>query len=281
MKKKFSSRNALKLVSATSMTIFSLLSVFTATAAWFDSQRNLSEGANQMAVHHVQNFKALNIYAPTSDGGVNVDAGSADVIYTFDDEPVGTYTKVGQTETAVFLGGDDDPYSMLNPYHPLLLVVEYETAVASALYINLRTTEKFICPVEGDGSGVVSREIDGSEGEYPLSSVVHFSTKCYAGENAFLADQQTSSGSWSYSRNTTRGVGWTQTSFARVSGGGFSYRQQIEICGGDISGTTTFVAIMMEYDIEIISAISSYYMGEEFISTGEDLSFFCDWIMEI
>ena len=49
MRRRYASKTALKLVSATSMTVFSLLSVFTATAAWFDSQRNLNEGASQAA----------------------------------------------------------------------------------------------------------------------------------------------------------------------------------------------------------------------------------------
>lgn len=272
-------RSPLKVLAATSVAIFSLLTVFTSTAAWFDSRRSLDNGANQMEVQNIYNFKELNIYAPLAVGGVTV--GASDVTYAFNSTPVSTFTRTNQSSTEVPLGGADDPYSTLDPYHPLLMVVEYETAITSALYINAKTEEKFICPADDDLAHAISDAITGTEGEYPLSSVIHFSSKCYPSEEALLADQITSE-SWRYSRNTVQSGGWQQKSFASVTGGGgFAYEQQIEVCRS-LSRNTTFVAIMMEYDVEVVSAISAYYMGEEFISSSDtSLPFFCDWTMEI
>ena len=68
MKKKLNSKNALKLVAATSMTIFSLLSVFSATAAWFDSQRNLNEGATSFGVASGSTINLVSCYALRYDG---------------------------------------------------------------------------------------------------------------------------------------------------------------------------------------------------------------------
>lgn len=275
-------RSPLKLLAATSVAIFSLLAVFTSTAAWFDSQRSLNNGANQMEVKNINSFKSLELYQPLSVGGVTV--GQTDVTYVFDSTAVNTYTSTSHdNDNTVYLGGGSSDstaaYSTLSPYHPLLMVVEYESAIPTALYINAKTEERFICPVNGDTGSVISREINGEDGPYPLSSVVHFSTKCYSSRAAFLADQPSA---WTYSRNTLQSNAWQQASFASVPhGGGFAYEQQITVCN-DISGTTTVVAIMMEYDIAVVSAISSYYMGEAFISSSDTrLPFVCDWTMEI
>ena len=272
-------KSPLKVLAATSVTIFTLLSVFTSTAAWFDSRRSLDNGASQMEVQNIYNFKELNIYAPESVGGIAV--GPSDVTYTFDSTPVSTYTRTNPASSLVPLGGVDDPYSTLDPFHPLLMVIEYESAITNALYINAKTDEKFICPADDDPYHAKSDTISGDEEEYPLSSVIHFSSKCYASEEDLLDDQITAE-SWQYSRNTVQGNGWQQQSFASVTGGGgFAFEQQIEVCR-DLSRTTKFVTIMMEYDVEVVSAISAYYMGEAFISDAENsLPFFCDWTMEI
>lgn len=235
-----------------------------------------------MEVQNVYNFKQLDLYQPLASGGVV--AGASDVTYVFNSTAVNTYTREAKdNDNTVYLGGGSSEstvaYSTLNPYHPLLMVVEYDSPITSSLYIKAKTEARFICPVDGDTNHVISREITGEEEPYPLSSVVHFSSKCYASRAAFLTDQTSS---WAYSRNTIQGSGWQQAGFASIaSGGGFAYEQQITVCH-DISGTTSVVAIMMEYDIEVVSAISSYYMGEEFISNSENhLPFECDWTMEI
>lgn len=276
---KKSLRSPLKLVAATSVVIFSLLTVFTSTAAWFGSTRSLNNDADQMEIQNIYDFKELNIYAPLASGGITV--GASDVTYAFNSTPVSTFTRTNQSTTEVPLGGIGNPYSTLDPYHPLLMVIEYESAITSSLYINAKTDEKFICPADDDPHHAKSESIDGSAEEYPLSSVIHFFSKCYASEED-LFDDQLISESWRYSRNTLRGGDWQQASFASVTeGGGFAYEQQIEICRS-LSLDTVFVAIMMEYNVEVVSAISAYYMGEEFISSAEtSLPFFCDWTMEI
>ena len=280
MKKKFSSRNALKLVSATSMTIFSLLSVFTATAAWFDSQRNLSNGANQMAVESFQDFSRLDIYLPVNNGII---AAGGDVTYQFDSSAAASLTKE-QLESgmsgSVYLGGGDenDPFTTLDPHHPMLLVIQYQTMLTSVVRIKATTNERFICPVSGDDNQLISHEINGNEtSPYPLSSVAHFSSKAYSSYTAFQNDQISS---WKYSHDAVWGDTWQQSSFASVgSGGTFEYNQECQILYS-LSGSVQTVAIMIEYNTEIISAVSAYYLGERFIS-GQILPFSCDWTMEI
>lgn len=272
-------RSPLKILAATSVTLFSLLAVFTSTAAWFDSRRTFDNGANQMEIQNIYNFKELNIYVPLAAGGVNV--GATDVTYSFESTPASTYTRSSQAHSDIPLGGVGNHYSTLDPYHPLLMIIEYESVVTDALYIRAKTTEKFICPADDDDRHAKSDIINGSEENYPLSSVIHFSSKCYPSEDDLFDDQLTSE-SWQYSRNTVQGDDWQQASFASVTGGGgFAFEQQIEVCRS-LSRDTMLVAIVLEYDIEVVSAISAYYMGEEFISNSDTfLPFFCDWTMEI
>ena len=278
--KKSTIKSPLKILAATSVTIFSLLSVFTSTAAWFDSQRNLKNGANQMAVESIQDFSRLDIYLPVNNG---IAVAGGDVTYQFDSTAAASLTK-DQLESgmsgSVYLGGGDGshPFTTIEPHHPMLLVIQYETALTTAVRIKASTNERFICPVAGDDDRRISHEINGNEtSPYPLSSVVHFSAKAYSTYANFQSDQISS---WKYSRNTVWGNTWQQSSFASVGGGGlFEYSPDCQILSS-LSGSVQTVAIMIEYNTEIISAISAYYLGERFIS-GQILPFSCDWTMEI
>lgn len=273
-------KSPLKILAATSVTIFSLLSVFTSTAAWFDSQRNLKNGANEMAVQNIQDFSRLDVYVPVSNGVTSVDG---DVFYQFNSTPAASLTKE-QIDSgmagSVYLGGGDanNPFTTINPYHPLLMVIQYETALTSVVRIKAVTDERFICPVPGDDNHLISREIDGAEASpYPLSSVAHFSAKAYPSYAAFLSDQ---TASWKYSHDTVWNNPWQQSSFASVGGGGaFVYGQECQVLY-DLSANVQTVAIMIEYNTEVINAVSAYYLGERFIS-GQTLPFSCDWTMEI
>ena len=97
---KSSSKTALKIVSATCMTIFSLLSTFMGTAAWFESVRVRDSQSNSFSIQGGSSIDILSCYAVRYDGtneaiAFDVLHGNASIImseydYIFTDRNVNT-----------------------------------------------------------------------------------------------------------------------------------------------------------------------------------------------
>ena len=280
-------KSPLKILAATSVTIFSLLSVFTSTAAWFDSQRNLKNGANEMAVTAVNELESLTIYRPTS-----VSAGQ--YVFGTDNEHK-TVLNVGDAlNSSIYLGPDMTPYSPLEPYHPLLCVARYsrDLYVQNDGKVKIKATgaQGYVVPIEGDETSFeildwnttqqlfTTKLYDGTQktvSKLPLSSIVKFYATYYESEDAFLAG-----GSNTYTYSTAAIHGWHSSQFIDVSGGGADVvaSDEAEIYKVE-SGKVRVIAFVMEYNIDSINNISSRYIGNEFMN--EDLPFACDWVLEV
>ena len=120
-------KSPLRILAATSVSIFSLLTVFTSTAAWFDSRRSLDNGANQMEVAVTTQFKSLSIYRAVN---------ATDEGYYFSQTPdyVTDPSRDWVANPVISLGSplnldpatpNPAPYSPLSHHHPLMIVVEY------------------------------------------------------------------------------------------------------------------------------------------------------------
>ncbi len=154
------SKQTFKLIGATSVAIFSLIAVFTATAAWFEASRTREIGANEMQVHKMDFVSTLTIYEP-----VFADA----THYYFSTTPA----VVG--EDTVPLGGGESIFKADDPYHPLLIVIDFSGAVSNTdIYATTEST--FICDTQAEVSANPLTDTDGN----PLSSIVSFYTAGFA-----------------------------------------------------------------------------------------------------
>ena len=278
----------MKILAMTSVTLFSLLSLFMGAAAWFQSNRNVNGNADALEITNIQDFASLEIHAVSS---VDTESGSSP-IYTFNSTAAYTIGPDGKMTSSVPLSTEANPFESLTPYHPLLFIVRYDHVIEDQLYIRGKTDKKFICPIAGKPA--VSETITGEEEErpYPLSSVVCFHSKVYETDTDLINNSttvvdpedpenpQVVNRQWTYVKSEIEDsdAGWTTSSFATLSGNTPDFNQQI-VLESDSSGTTSAVAIIVEYNIDVLNYISGYYIGEDFITT--NLPFSCDWILEI
>lgn len=281
MKKKLNSKNALKLVAATSMTIFSLLSVFSATAAWFDSQRSLGNGANEMGIVAVEESFTLKVHH-----AVHADANG----YYFN--PVASATIEASTsgdssidDLSINLDPNTVEYSPMNQYHPLLIVVEYNrvyNTAQSPLTILASTDSYFMCDTEEDGSSKSGLNASGN----PLSSAIHgysFGYYSSAASNPTNFATATYSGGANpvancpyFSASTLANDRNKHFSFASVSEitGTAHFDHNIDFFRAS-SGSYDKVVFIIDYNISLIEYICNEYLGNALLS--EPIGFTCDW----
>lgn len=247
-------RSPLRILAATSVAIFSLLAVFTSTAAWFDSTRNLNNGANEMQIRETDAFNSVSLY---------------EAVYADKDNYYFSSTPVASSSQAIPMGVGDSPFKSDDPYHPILLIVEYTSAVDEA-YVFASTNSSFIC----DTATEVSRNpLTQAEGN-PLSSIVRFYSNGFA--SAIPTTTYEGNGAYHFTVSSLTSA-WTNQSFVTPSGTSMSFNGRPCLY---YSGETQVnrVAIIIEYNVDAINFISSYYMGNELLN--EDISFVCDWTLE-
>ena len=276
--KKAGIKSPLKILAATSVTIFSLLSVFTSTAAWFDSQRNLKNGANEMAVSSYHDLESLAIYRPTL-------GGASATSYQFKSTPDAIVHINENMTTSINMGEDENPYSPLEPFRPLLFVATYRNAVNTAdgpVRVKAIDADPYIVKIDGYDD---THDIDPSNDPvktYPLSSIVEFKAKYFSTvadfNTAFGIESEGDGPSIARSSLTS----WTKSQFIQVTQ---SYGTETVTPNDECqilrvtSGSVKIIAFIMEYNVDSINFISSHYMGKEFMN--EDIHFACDWTLEI
>lgn len=281
-------KSPLRVLAATSVSIFSLLTVFTSTAAWFDSRRSLDNGANQMEVMPIYDLETLTLYRPTS-------ATPTQYVFGTDQEHISVLHPGESLQSSVFLGPDETPYSPLEPYHPLLCVARYAHPMNTrdgAIHVRAFDADGFVTQLAGKASSFdilswdkvnelytiqYSDKTTKTMSRLPLSSIAKFYAKSYEDEKAFLADCSNN-----YTYATSAIESWNESKFVSVSEnqGSFTVTSNDYANILDVTeGTVSVVAFVIEYNVDAINYISSYYMGKEFMN--EDLPFACDWTLEV
>ncbi|MCR5079567.1 MAG: hypothetical protein K6B65_06615 [Bacilli bacterium] len=166
-------KNLLKIAAMTSMTVFSLLAVFTGTMAWFNASRVLNNGANQMEIGVTHNLQSIKIYpvvtaniedgyefsatpiqtitvnspAPSISDWQYQEGGSSAVPYD-SAEVVPMNPQVSNPTSSSGSSMVDDPFSPISPYHPLLMIIEYKDAVTvnatETVTVKMETNNNFL-----------------------------------------------------------------------------------------------------------------------------------------
>ena len=167
---KFKSKTTLKIVSATSVTIFSLLTVFVATWAWFAMNQNVDGNGMNIQVSRM-NGKLSYVYFHSFSGSEERVVGQTadnedikEIFFKFNKSPFATYEydwdaqEIDDDNSVVdntkWNMGEYDPF---NKDHPMLILFEFDKDYTSMTpgdsYIKGTTTvEDFLGKRESNGA---------------------------------------------------------------------------------------------------------------------------------
>ena len=287
MKKNTSKKN-LKIVGATTAALFSLVTVFTATIAWFSLNHNV--GASGMAIKVAKESGRLNridvhtLKAVTTKDGVPY--------YSFNREAITIFGGDGGT-IANFSLGEYDP---LNTDHPLLIIFvlrgEFTSVGADDMYIKGSTqTVGFLGATDSNGAPVyelgpgspLCKTIEGVD-YYPLSSAVNFKCAHYS-ESDYQSILSASASDAIDIATSSITLKESFVNFA-TTGTGITFKQNPTIYSSPGGNTDIkYVAMVVNYDSNAVSAIYSTYLGNSMLEDednyGGELHFACDWSLEV
>ena len=285
-------RSPLKVLAATSVAIFSLLTVFTSTAAWFDSRRTLNNGANQMEVNVVGDLDTIDIYRPTT---ATVEE------YVFGSTPIQTiHVKDWDSGMAVFeyknagdssyspyttdaavnmnptitIGGESlpDPFSPLSPYHPLMMVFTYRSEVNAAqdkVKISAETSHNFLTPSKTPTGEALAAETILSAGN-PLSSFIRTYSKGYDANTSVPL---------TYTASALEDSSMQKGSFATLNGNDVPTFNSSPVFYTKNTGNIKKVAVIFEYYIDVIEYIYSYHLTNAVLEN--TITTVCDWSLYV
>ena len=292
--KRSGNRN-LKIIAATSMTIFSLASVFVATIAWFTSVRNYDQSStnfevksvsgvlNKITFHKLEKFDQANSYS--------------DIKFYFNKTAVGTLTYDWNTNS--FKSQDNtnvelDYYNYLDHECPLLMLIELYEEInyendKKTVSITLNTDlddQKFMGTRENNvpkydlskniiKSGTVTRDSEEFEvNYYGLSNVTKFFTI------QFDEDSYETFNENDYFEVTHLDE---QKSFVTINNSSdtSSFSNTVNLL--TTNQNVKYIAVIVDYYSDAIEYIYSTYLGDSTLEDTYDnyLYFVCDWSMEV
>lgn len=268
-------KSTIKIIAATSMCIFSLASVFSATIAWFTMVQNTATDSSDMPVKNLEDsVRSITFHNFVSE--VTVDE---ETYYTFSTTPTSTVTisdgvasQVGKLEMGL--------YALDDPHHPVLMLLELNPGTFNITF-NITDENTYYIADGGEGH-TVSNESN------PLSSVVEFYSFTYsktASDATSLASRTISVESANYyslktSEFVRSGTGANQSSFVQLDNTGDydDFVTEASLFSGN-ANDYAYLGVVIDYYSESLQYIYSYFMGDQVLN--EDLMFSCDWEMRI
>ena len=276
----------LKILAAASMALFSLLSVFAATTAWFDSVRSLDDYANQMQIDIIGNLHSIEVYradTADADGYVFSQTPAQEIIVERWESGAAVFKckNAGDTEytsydTAppinmtpdIIIGEDpfEDPFTPLSPYHPLYLVFTYRETVDAAtdrIKITAETQKSFLTPAKSPTGASLTPEPLSTDSN-PMSSFIQTYALGYGEEEDVKFNF------------TTAELGTLQhSSFASLDGEGYPVFNSSPTFFEDNTNSLKRVGIIFEYYFELIEYIYYYHVGDPILDN--TIRSLCDW----
>lgn len=309
------SKKSMKLAGATSMTLFSLVAVFTAVIAWFaQNQRIQATGLSIKASDETGRLNKIEIfeYVETLD---KYDETAEKYIPNYSFKRTASGSIFGGTGTfdGSFFMGDYNPLSI---EHPVLILFTLQGGFVSAtendMFIKGATTaDGFLGATNNQGLpvyklGSVTSEdptgtktlkrgtkevpVDPSNPDgakktvdcYPLSSVINFKCAHYS-STAYTTLISNSTANRIDIPTESITLRQSFVNFAS-SGAGIEFKKTPLIYsspGGN--EPIQYVAMVVNYDGNAVSAIYSTYLGNSTLEDtyGGTLYFTCDWVLEV
>ena len=254
----------LKIASATSVVLFTLLTVFVGTYTWFEAINRTTNQGDDFVIEHVSaTISDISFY----------DLDSIDVnSYKFNDTPIASASISG--ESASF---DDDAitlgtYMPDSPSHPILMLIE---VTGATLNISANTTSPeavYITDITSQGQPVIPSGLSN-----PLSSVVQFHHVSFSKttDDPTSLDSRTSNNKISILKSELTNS--SKSSFAVIENGQKTdFKNNITIFDGDVE-ELAYVGVVIDYFPDSVQYIYSYYMG----ANVDELGYTCDWGMSL
>lgn len=257
----------LKIASATSVVLFTLLTVFVGTYTWFQTvTENHNNGDDFVIDNPTATISAIEFYDLNTIDDDN---------YIFNDTPIASAMIQGESASlpsdTIALG----TYMPDSPNHPILMLVEI---TGESLNISANTTSDSTIYITDnlDGQG---KPIIPSGTTNPMSSVVQF----YSVGFSKATDDPTSKASRTNINNHTISIlkseltDNNQSSFAQIENGEKTgFEKNITLFDGQV-GEYAYMGIIIDYFPDSVQYIYSYYMG----SNVNVLGYICDWGMSL
>lgn len=264
---KKSGNKTLKIVCATSLCIFSLLSVFVGAWAWFIAKRSVGVSNDDFKINNIGEVVS-SVEFHTLNQEKEIDGVT---YYLFNKTPSSTVTiedGEGTQTGSISLG----TYSSLDPHHPVLMLFELNNAAAAT--ISLETDSFYIT----DGVELAATN-------NPLSSVVEFYSFTYSSTRrdptSLYSRTKTVDGTDYYSLGTSEFIpGTNSSSFVDMNNGEFTgtFNSEVSVYNGSTSGME-YIGIVVDYYAESLEYIFSHYMGNSLLDN--EITFACDWEMSL
>jgi len=253
----------LKIASATSVVVFTLLVAFIGTYTWFQAVKGAHNGADNMIIEKTEG--SVTGYSIHEYYGIT------------DDESTWGFNP---TPTTSIVFGDDQgsssplsmgEYSLDNPDHPVLVLFSvegsFQTIIAKTSSVYLASSD---ATLEQSGN--------------PLSSVIETQSLTFTNDpknngkqTGNLIDENGSTVSRTYMPIVKNSLS-SKSSFVTFVGNTPRYEQQTKFFEGDITGKS-YIGIVLNYNSESLNYIFSYYLGHTYLTNG--LQFSCDWSLEV
>ena len=295
--KKRANNALLKIVAATSVTIFSLFAVFTGSLAWFQTIKQQRDTADTMRVNDLAGkFKQMTFHN-LADNGKTISTNEAQCSFKFNKTAAGTisynwstkqFNNTGTTSIAL------NPYETLDRYQPILLLIEFQQE-----YQDLGAGDAVISATVNhvDGKGFIgarnattnSPEYDLSNSNiyqtinnknyYWLSSVIRFFSKSFDASSFSTL----SSGS---TYDFTLGNMDNQSHFVSINSSNetSSFTESIDIYSSPADTDIQYIAVIVDYFPDAVEFIYSTFLGDATLESAEydyELNYLCDWKMEV
>lgn len=286
------SKKNIKIFGATTIALFSLVTVFTATVAWFALNKKTDSSGSKIKAQDVSGrLNQINVHPLIGFVNKEVD-GKTVPFYSFTREPTTIFGEGSEETVPSFNLGEYDP---LNTDHPLLIIFvlsqEIKSTVANDIYIKGSTeTDGFLGATDGGepvydlGRGTELCTTINNVDYYPLSSAVNFKCAHYS-EAAYTS---LLSASASNAIDIATGSVKLKESFVNFasSGADITFKQKPLIYSSPGGNTLIkYIAMVVNYDSNAVSAIYSTFLGNEILESedyyGGKLNFTCDWSLEV
>lgn len=287
-KRAFLNKKNVKIITATGMGVFCLLTAFTASIAWFASNMGVqATGMNISVKAFDQRFRRMTLHkfidVDNSGNYMFYRDAAGTFTYSYDSNST-VYTSTNPNETVSSFMGE---YSLTSPRHPFLAIIEYSQAFVTDAYdkkitVSAQTDNPFICATDDEGEFLLGLDEDSN----PLSSVIKFSANSYQSLTGIQSTTTVSGNSVNtYSLSSTNRT-WDH--FAQIgtdNEGNYTYdnatgwdsdKEIISVT----SGTVQYVSIIFDYYDEALGYIYNRYLGNSVLEQ-ESVPFGCDWRMVV
>lgn len=268
-------KSTLKLVAATSLTIFTLFCFFVASIAWFSISRKVSNGADGFQVTPISSaLKHIYVYEQNRDSSTEIYLfnGQSSGRYDIEDNKVSYTNTSGDTtkETTVGIG----TYSMLEKKNALLLLFEFSEESVKENDIS------FTVKVNSDDSFFSSDSKYQLTDNNPLTSILRL-YKIEEDTWTFYGHDNQSAADGSYSFKALTDNDFQSFSSVHYSSKDNNYnlirdKETIEVLQKG-NGTKKYLAMILDYNLENIEFLYSANIGNEKLDSsvhfGWDITF--------